>query len=699
MPGKRRHTGAAGPDGVRAARGVRVRGGVAVAGGAGVVRPIVIAAGIGVLAGAAATTWILEPDVRLRRDEPIAGTRMSSASDVRTSAPSSAAIAPLDAEQETSERAVLLERISRADRSALRTMLADAVDIEPSSSREFMLGALVARIADDDPETALTWLQELNLDPRSARQLGLIVLNVLEPGADSLERIQQALPQIDEERFVRQALVELAIASPERAIDIAIAIDDRQRREDAVRAVAEAWAEKDGSAALAHAQVIEDSNLKQAFETAALREFGSEDLDVALAYVESQYAGDPIQHDRLMRQLTSDAIGDDPERALELARRLNGAAAYAYTRQISDRVAREDPLAAYALAERLPPGRERQELRLAAARAYGERDAAAAIAWARARDGASHELIGGVLESIARTDLLRAIEIAEQYSLGPYIGKSPVLSAAFYRPGSTGADMAQVAERVLAIRDESVRQQWLASLTMTWSFQDPDAALDWLVANSARARDGERGLVSMFSDVARELGEQDPTAALARTAQLPPNAQEPWVEMVTRAVAFRDPAGAAEWIAGYRGQSVYEAGAAIVVQALARSDPDRASSLFATLGPDRQRDGAKALGQIWAAQDQAAAIDWAATLALGETRDGALLGIFASLDTAPDPGVLALFDAAAVREQAMLGFIARIAGRDPLEARRLSDLYLSDPALRERALRLLPAVDPRGAGR
>ncbi len=147
-----------------------------------------------------------------------------------------------------------------------------------------------------------------------------------------------------------------------------------------------------------------------------------------------------------------------------------------------------------------------------------------------------------------------------------------------------------------------------------------EAALAWLQVNSDQVG------VQSYQQIAEQLGQLDPAAAISYTNQVPPDAREAWISTVARGYARVDPQAAMDWISQYRGDPIYEAGMMAIIQQSAQYDPESAAQLLASVDTTLQaaQPVIQMVARQWAWQDPAAARGWVLSLEAGESRDRAL---------------------------------------------------------------------------
>ena len=579
------------------------------------------------------------------------------------------------------DRAAVYEFASRAAPPALSASIEEIARRPRSPERTFLIGVFLTRIAEEDAGAALELLRELALDPATTRALALQVIAAMGTSEDTLDTVLVALPGMDARRFRVDAVAELAGADPDRALELALAMSE-QVRGDAVRAVANVWGENDPYSALAQAESIVDADLKLAFVDRTLRQLARTDLMGAVAFVNGRYTASDREYPRLMQAIGQESLQLDPMAALDVARQIGGRFGMNIERQAVERWARENPLAAFAYAQGLPPSGQRQSLRETVALAYGARDPDAALAWARSLQPTSRDVMSAVLAGIARADPMRAIDHmeAEGPSGDPYLGGAfRLVVGALQNTATPRVPPAAIADRLLAI-DGGQRDNIASMFLDYWANQDIDAALDWLLVNIERVPD------RAYSQLAQRLAESDPSEALRRANRLPPERRDEWIRGAVVSMARRDPAGAVQWVAEFRGQSVYDTTATAVIQAAAYANPEQALTLFDSLSQQGRIDAAESVGAAWVQQDIHAARDWIHRMQAGPVRDAALKGFMSGMrEEPPDAATLSLFSTDGARQEAVVRILDRVARRDQAEAVRLMDQYITDPELRQRA--------------
>jgi hypothetical protein len=642
----------------------------------------------------------------------------------------------------TAERAEAYRLAADADAATLERLLARAAARPASAEREFALGVLLVRLTEidaeraaelarrsgasdelladvyaawarSDPAGALAGLAGIDA-PGLATALALAMLPALGGDEHALNQLLAALPPRAERAFRLTSLADLAERSPADAFEQSLAMDDAGMRGIAIERVAAAWARIDARAALARIEDIDDEQLRSTFHVGVLREWARFDTDGIFEYFA---ALDPANLEELAGIGMFEAARMEPERAFEFADTLPPAIARNMRQSAVRALGERDPVTALRYLDRLPIG-QRQQLRQTIARSYGQKQPDAALEWARASGSAGD--LSAVLGGIAQRDPNRALDVALALP-GARERATAVQSVAAALGNVRGADAVTVADRLVALADEPVRNVGMTRLMQAWPTREPERALDWLMTNAQRAP------AAAFQGVARVLGATDPAAAARYYAQVPADMRQQWLQSAAQSYAQTDPLAARDWVAQYRGEPGHVAATAAVAQNLARVDAPAAAQLLDSIAAGPQdpgslgaaaravagnwaqsqplaaaewaaqlRNGAgrstalAASADAWASKDYAAARDWTMRLTAGEARDvalGSLLGNSAAGEL--DSALIAAFSTAAARERAVLNALRTVGARNPAEARTLIDRYIASPAQREQAERIL----------
>jgi hypothetical protein len=200
----------------------------------------------------------------------------------------------------------------------------------------------------------------------------------------------------------------------------------------------------------------------------------------------------------------------------------------------------------------------------------------------------------------------------------------------------------------------------LGRLLSSWLPDDPDAAVDWAIANHGNFN------VRIFGTIAQNFASRDAAAAVAQVERLPAELRDDWIAAIMIPYVRSSPRAALEWLTRYRGQPIYEQTLRQIAVRSADRDPRTLAQLVSQASADTQLDAAPAVASALSSLDEAEAARWAQSLS----------------------------DARA-RQQAILTLVPRIALRNSAEAQQLVDAYVTDPAERQRAHAMIERVAVR----
>jgi hypothetical protein len=606
---------------------------------------------------------------------------------------------------------------------ALEALLARALEIDAAAAIELALdldvdtalvGSLYGAWGRSDPEAALDALGGTE-NPRLASSIALALHAALGSNPRAAERVAQALPADARATFMLDALEHRARRNPQVAFRDALAHTDPASRTRALQSVAAVWAGQDPHAALAAVERLDDPGLRTVVTAAVLDEWAIAEPEAVLAYLANL---EPIMQRGLGMGVWQRLASMQLERALELAERLPGEFRPMLEQIAVQGLAERDPLAAWEHVQRLPPGMQREQLLRSIAQSYGRRDPEAALVWVRSLQPPQPELTAMVYTGLAATDPARAFDAALALEAAPQ--RMQALQSIVMGAGFRGdAQALATADKLLGLSDTQERRNLIAAFSSSWAAANPQAALDWLLAN---ARDVDH---ASFSQIAQRFGQSDPAGAAAYVDLVPSEARGQWIAGVAAGYARTDAQAALDWVARFRGDDAYTQAAAIVAQSIARYDPQSAVRLVGTIDPARpesrnvltavaaqwaQQDPAAAgawalefpsadlrsgaltaVAQTWSYSDPRAARDWTMSLPNGANRDAALFGVVGSLGAVQplDSALLNAFSSDPARGVGIMRNLYQIAQRDPAEARRLVDTYIHEPEVRRNAEQML----------
>ncbi len=615
--------------------------------------------------------------------------------------------------QSTAARAALYTAAAQADVDGVKALLERAGTLRDPGAHAFALDVLISRYAELDiggavaaaekagmpphlraplyqkwikasPDAALVSLRAL--DERDAAIIAPSVFAAAEGDETLVTKILAALPGGAGDWYVASSLVRLARDSPREALARAEMLSTPGARIDAVNRVLQIWSAVDPRAVLDYVAAL-DAGARKALPSGGFwYQLASKQPELVLD------RGDVVPAD-LRANVLQNAL-----------------------RSLAER----DPQAAYDRAALMPPGPDRQQAVQMIVRMFVDRDANAALAWARALRPPEPGAVAWVLSGIAAKDPLRALDLAagvdmpvEQMQAMQLV----VASAASRDPGLAPA----LLDRVLGLANDSQRQRLAQSILYSWASNDPVRAADWAIANA------ERLPPTAVLSVATQYANKDLDGAAAYIARMPSQIRGTWLRGVASVYTNTNPRAALSWVQQFRGGSEYDDVALAVIAAAARSDPEAAARATESLANEDQRRAAAAQVAIgWATRDPAEAANWALSLADPEARaaaTGSVVQVWLIRDpaaaqawvlsqpvgTARDRALIALVGRAAQagtvddallagfsEERARLSAIAStamiIARRDPAAGRAYVESHVEDANRREQMLSMLVQV-------
>ena len=638
--------------------------------------------------------------------------------------------------------AVYQQAATTTDSFDLETMIERASAEPVSRLRDMKLTALLARFAELDPRRAVAFAQSRYLETRfllplfealartdsaaalaelalispapKQRKIALAILNVIGNDSRGFEQVVAALPDQDRVSFEMDALVMQAETDPIGALQVALAMESSVMQSLVLPRIAEMAANRDPRMALAQAAMIEDFELRSNYSRYVLDAWASSDPAAVFAYLENAELSQLPNSLALYQSMAE----SDPDRLLVMLETFPPAVRTIGQRAVAQALAERDPAAALSLLDSLPPGQDRENLMRVIAQAYGRQNPDLALAWAQTLVPPSQDVLASVMQGIAAVDFDRALDlvIAELEKPGP-AGISGLASSLPFSlmmisgPGG-GGDMGRVADRLLGI-DNPRTSAVMASVISLWAQQDTDAAMNWALANADELEP------QSMQQLSRQVARQDIELAMRTLEQLRPERREAWVDGIANELAQSDIARAISFLDSQRGQPGYDSALSGVIRQLARSDPAAAAKMLAS-GPATSTvlSASMTVARQWAQRDPAAAADWAIGLSDSRARTSSLSVIASSwaqgdavaarqwlyrLNVGPDrdmalnsfisataqagefdPQLLDAYSSDAARQQGAGSAIVQIGRSDPNEAKRLLNVYITDPDLRQR---------------
>ncbi|HEY5665200.1 MAG TPA: hypothetical protein VIV64_00655 [Gammaproteobacteria bacterium] len=510
--------------------------------------------------------------------------------------------------------AAYLEAAAETDVSDLASLLDEFAALPWSPARDVEIDALLTRLSDLEPAYAATLSSELRLDvpfvadaylnwalsdpgaaidglsqigDRTERlEVALALLDVLGDDNVGLGRVAAGLPAQEASLLAVEAIVARAGYEPFAAFRAAVALNQTNLQQTALSEIGRVWAAQDPRGAIAQAELLPEA-LKGSFRSGVFGEWARLDGGDFVAWLASQSAPptEAILGVDLLGGVHLDALTGIAEAMTGDEGRQVRAAAYAALAEI-------DPDAAMTRAAELPPGEERDLVLMNVASTVARGDPDAALRWASQITPPSRNLMNQITIALIQNDPVGAIGLMEN----PPRGVDPALVTAVIA-SSIGQDPenAEVFANRLLAGDSIQATNALRNIVSGWMRQDPERALEWVLANDA-ALDS-----AIIGPAAQALARADPVAAAGYVLRIPDAYRSAWVTQVAGPFGQRDPNGAFAWVAQFRGQDFYA-------------------------GALRQVVSAASVAQ-WAADDPGAARNFVVGLDRGETRDQALTAL------------------------------------------------------------------------
>lgn len=595
-----------------------------------------------------------------------------------------------------------------SDPARLRSALESAASAEWSPAREVEIDALLARLTEIAPAQAAALARSLGLQTRFLadvyrywfsvdaaaavaalndvdsvpirRSVALAMLKDAGNDNAGLELIALGLPEAERTALRVEWYARRAESDPIGALRDAQFLPDEDLRRRALEKIALAWAAQDPQSALAQANTLPDS-LQQSFRLSVIREWGRLDASGFLAYLET---GPPPPQEITVGFLYLAA--SDPERLLALADSLSGNMQLAAKSAAYSALAEMDPDSAMQRAAALGPGTERDRILSSVAGVLARRDPKAALDWALTLTPPSRNMMSQISFSIAQTDPEFALSLIDD----PPPGLDAQLVMSYMSSVGVLSDPGQIrsfADRLLA-QDNIQSASALSRLIGTWMDQDPERALDWVLANDAAL---DR---NMLSNAATSLSRSDPQTAASYVSRIPEEFRATWITQVASGYGLVDPAGALAWVAQFQGQDFYDAAYSSIVVASAQSDVRTAADRVARADADVQLRAGQAVAQIYANQDPRAAARWA--IALSDERARRLaVEAGMSIWSGSDPGAAKRFaldlDRGEIRDSSLTRLLSRASSRGDFD-REIFDSIDSDQARQDALAQSLPVL-------
>jgi hypothetical protein len=510
---------------------------------------------------------------------------------------------------------------------ALLARLADLAPAEaPGLARSLGLGRrFVAETyvlwARTDPDAAIDGLAAI--EGRAARHdVALALLDVIGDDGAGVDAVAAGLPEKERGPFRAEWIAARAEQDPYGAFREAASLTDTSLAGQALEQVAIAWAAQDPAGAIAQGDLL-PGRLRSRYLANVVREWAHLDAPGYLSWLQS--AVSPPDEAAMGIDLIA---GSDPDLVMSIAQRMSGDIGRQARLMAMIAFADADPDAAMARAAALPTGPERESLLSAVGAAAARRDPDAALAWARSLSPPSQNLTTQIFIAIAGADPDRALDFLDNppEGLDPRLFASLATSAIARNP-----EQAEAFADKLAAGASIQSANALKTLVGNWMRQDPEHALEWVLAH-----DGEID-ASMLGSAARAMAGVDAAAAASYVGRIPPQYRSTWIAQVAQSYGFSDPDAALAWVAQFQGQEVYANALSSIITASARVDAKRAAQALAQASPDVQAGTAAAVAAALAREDPRFAMSWAGNLADERARQNAIGAVIPILaDTDPD---------------------------------------------------------------
>lgn len=597
----------------------------------------------------------------------------------------------------------------------IRSALEAAAARPWSPARDLEIDALLARLADLGPAEAArlagslgletrfvadAWLYWAGVEPEAAiralaeidghterREVALALLDVFGDNNAGLERVSAGLADAERTGLKVEWITARAEYDPYGAFREAQQLDGTSQAARALERIGTAWAAQDPLSALAQAELLPEP-LKSPYLTSVFREWARLDAYGYLGWLES--AASPPSQAVVGLQLLA---GSHPDLVIGIADGMSGNIAQSARTLAMRALAEADPEAAKARVLTMPAGTEREMLLMAVGSALARRDPDGALAWAESLPAPSRNLTTQILFQIAQSNPERAIELLDD----PPPGVDPQLIVSIATSFMTSStESAQVLADKLVASDSIQSSNALRSLVGNWMQQDPERALDWVLAHEGQIN------ATVLGAAAQSMARADPVAAAGYIDRIPAEYRAAWITRVAGPYALRDPNAALGWVAQFQGQQVYDSALRSVITASAQTDARSAAEALSQASPQVQLGAASQVAALYAREDPRAAARWSESLTDERARNGAVgaaVGAWAAADFGAAQSYAMGLDRGETRDQALSTLVVRSAQSGDFE-RGLLDAFSSDSATQDALARAIPLIsreDPEEA--
>lgn len=569
---------------------------------------------------------------------------------------------------------VLFTRLTELDpESALALSRTPGFGADPDYEREVW-----QRWGEHDLDAALRHAAGLQSAPRRNLAAQALLASYGYWGNEQTARIAESLDAEPDNRTRSARLEELARDDPGAAIEYVHGIGSPLHRRQAAAHLGRLLGRSGLAAADRYAGLFGEPGLQRAFEDAAAQ--AAAEVDPA-GTLESLLADSGEDRSRLVAAFTAVA-GQDLEQALAWF----------------DRV--RDP-------------RQRRVVGSVLAEQLAKEEPLRALAWAKGADeGFERSIYMRVLRTLSETR--PDLALADAKSLDRRVAR---LSAMMTVARTVSHhDPRQALALLDGVESAEDREVLIGNIAMSWLQDDPETALDWILALDTPKRS------DLIAGAAHMLVRRDLDAAIRLLPRIDKDHATVWRQRIAANLAAqRSVAEARQFIAQYEGSPEYPQMMSAVIQGLAQTDAAAALEMLDRLpaGDERQmlyssvlmeyaqQDPGKAAESLasvddaglrmnlttqvlsmWGRSDPPAAERWADDLPPGKERDTAIMGVSSGwTEFTPSRRLLIeSIGSAELRTQAVGNIFHRIAREDFEKAQRLlRDLNL--PAAEKEQLR------------
>lgn len=525
----------------------------------------------------------------------------------------------------------------RASREELETLIHESIDIANRYDRSAALRILFSRYAELDPDAAVAFLVDLELDideqvfsalfevwaksdlngavaaanrltnRRQRKRASHAILTTASRYHGGL--LDQVAANLDDHHHVdhirSEAVGIRANSNPQRALQEALSMDTMRGRWDAVRRVAAVWARNDPASALQHVDQISDQNMRRQFLSTVLQRWIEDDPVQAMQYV-STYPNVAERQDMLEQGLGVYAQ-IEPREAFTMALDLTGSAREGALMGVLNQWARDDIDGAMLAINGLEDITQREMLLNTVGQAVAQQGAGKALAWLDSLDEDTRKLqLSAMLPQIAYQEPRLALEYA--LSRTSEAERTGLLKSVLQY---TLANSPEVAEDYIdQLSEGPERESLYQNLAGHRARSGGEAALQWIATLSGGAKR------SALKGAAQALAGSDPQLSASLINQMPDEDAADVMRMVVSRMTINrrgvsNSQAAVDWLEQFSGRPGYQEAMSSVVQVMAQRDPQQALSLSRRLDDARRQDAVSVAMHYWASSDPVSAADWA----------------------------------------------------------------------------------------